>query len=56
MKGYYAFKTKNEKSYETNFSPKEIAKFQCFDAYRQGESEVLLAKDVDFTTFYYVEN
>ena len=47
----YSFQTKNGKKYETAYSPKEISKYQCFDAFRNGESKIILTKDVNFKSF-----
>ncbi len=48
----YEFLTTDGRTFSTAYSPREIAKLWCFDAYDQaGNSHVILSEETNFKTF-----
>lgn len=50
----YAFDTYDKQTYHTAFSPREVARMYCFDAWDgAGNRYVVLTENTDFKTFEY---
>jgi hypothetical protein len=50
----YEFSMTDGLVFTTSFSPRELTKFYCFDAFdREGNRIVILTENVDFKSFQY---
>lgn len=57
INGMYSFATCAGDFFRTLYSPKQIAAMYCFDAIDDNDNlKMVLAREVDFTSFEYLQN